>query len=555
MTNEHNTAESSPHEPIPEDWLSAYVDNELTAEQRQQVEQWLATDPKAQATVAELQRARKLVAQLPPWPSDTKPIVWPSSVRDDSLDAAESSADDHATGPTAPSPTSWRTPGPSSMPTAALLKARRQKRLWAFLAVAAAVLLAVGIGITWIPTWSPSYQTARQENAQPSSGDLPNVALEEHQSADGSPYARPFIDAPPDSVGNEPAVPRSPSSPPGDSSSARLSASASGSMDAAFPEQSAEGAQFGSLAEITASSDHGTSPAQTPLPLSQELGRDAGLAAAPPSAATAAQAKAGGSVERRSRATQAAPSRAERSPAAESLPSNTATPSSGISSRARGATELRPPPPTPALTSNIRIFVNSQWSEEERRAALMEVSQLYGRPILTTEGTASRRDQKAADSPQSDYGDESTASALNAAITPIAILAVKETDMDSVLTTIQNRYPDLQQDVATFGPLQLVSPSAPSDALPDEAADEPHASSAMPPENRLPKIILLLVSQQQAHEIFELLTPSNNVDDPPEPPEKSGSPAAANAPWIVLAEPVDQAKNHQRWIVLIEANQ
>lgn len=50
-----------------EAWLSAYLDDELTAEQREAVEQRLAADPSVRQTLADLERVRGLVQQLPAW--------------------------------------------------------------------------------------------------------------------------------------------------------------------------------------------------------------------------------------------------------------------------------------------------------------------------------------------------------------------------------------------------------------------------------------------------------------------------------------------------------
>ncbi len=49
--------------------LSAYVDGEVTAEERQQVEEWLRQDPEAQAEYRELVRLRNLLRRLPPRPA------------------------------------------------------------------------------------------------------------------------------------------------------------------------------------------------------------------------------------------------------------------------------------------------------------------------------------------------------------------------------------------------------------------------------------------------------------------------------------------------------
>jgi len=50
-----------------EEWLSAYLDDELTEEQQLIVEQRLARDSAAQATLNDLKRIRGLVQQLPAW--------------------------------------------------------------------------------------------------------------------------------------------------------------------------------------------------------------------------------------------------------------------------------------------------------------------------------------------------------------------------------------------------------------------------------------------------------------------------------------------------------
>ncbi|MDQ7801714.1 MAG: zf-HC2 domain-containing protein [Armatimonadota bacterium] len=49
--------------------LSAYVDGEVTPEERRQVEEWLRQDPEAQAEYRELVRLRDLLRSLPPRPA------------------------------------------------------------------------------------------------------------------------------------------------------------------------------------------------------------------------------------------------------------------------------------------------------------------------------------------------------------------------------------------------------------------------------------------------------------------------------------------------------
>ena len=51
--------------PFPEEWLSAYLDNELTAEQLSQVEQAIKTIPQLSAQIDDLRATRNAVSQLP----------------------------------------------------------------------------------------------------------------------------------------------------------------------------------------------------------------------------------------------------------------------------------------------------------------------------------------------------------------------------------------------------------------------------------------------------------------------------------------------------------
>ena len=60
-----------------EEWLSAYLDDELSAEQRQIVEDRLQRDSAAQQLLAELQSVRNLVGGLPVWQG--KPFAFDAS--------------------------------------------------------------------------------------------------------------------------------------------------------------------------------------------------------------------------------------------------------------------------------------------------------------------------------------------------------------------------------------------------------------------------------------------------------------------------------------------
>ncbi len=81
-----------------EEWLSAYLDDELTDEQRQVVEQRLVTDPAAQMMLDELRRVRAMVAQLPSWSgSDFKftiPSELPGAFADDFAKTDDASSAD-----------------------------------------------------------------------------------------------------------------------------------------------------------------------------------------------------------------------------------------------------------------------------------------------------------------------------------------------------------------------------------------------------------------------------------------------------------------------------
>lgn len=63
MSNVNNENDTVYHE----EWISAYLDDELTAEQRQVVEARLATDPAARALLEDLQKVRNLIGDLPAW--------------------------------------------------------------------------------------------------------------------------------------------------------------------------------------------------------------------------------------------------------------------------------------------------------------------------------------------------------------------------------------------------------------------------------------------------------------------------------------------------------
>jgi len=81
-----------------EEWLSAYLDDELTEEQRQVVEQRLAVDPAAHIMLDDVRRVRAMVAKLPSWAGAefkfTIPSELPDAFSDESPDADDELADD-----------------------------------------------------------------------------------------------------------------------------------------------------------------------------------------------------------------------------------------------------------------------------------------------------------------------------------------------------------------------------------------------------------------------------------------------------------------------------
>lgn len=64
-----------------EDWLSAYLDDELSGRQREIVESRLESDPEAQQMLADLRRVRKLVLMLPGWQGPLSNIDLPRTVQ------------------------------------------------------------------------------------------------------------------------------------------------------------------------------------------------------------------------------------------------------------------------------------------------------------------------------------------------------------------------------------------------------------------------------------------------------------------------------------------
>ncbi len=138
-----------------EEWLSAYLDDELTAEQRQVVEQRLAVDPAAQSMLDDLRRVRSMVSKLPAWsgsnlefaiPSEL-PSDLPNSLQNDLADEIESPNDFEAVTHSlrgADETAAWKEPPARS------LVASRSPLTW--LAAAASFLLVLGLGYFYWPS-------------------------------------------------------------------------------------------------------------------------------------------------------------------------------------------------------------------------------------------------------------------------------------------------------------------------------------------------------------------------------------------------------------------
>ena len=72
-------------EGFPENWLSAYLDGELTDDQRQRIEQAVGNNPQLRELLEELQAARQLVQRLPDTPAQYAPIDVAALTAVDSL--------------------------------------------------------------------------------------------------------------------------------------------------------------------------------------------------------------------------------------------------------------------------------------------------------------------------------------------------------------------------------------------------------------------------------------------------------------------------------------
>ncbi len=142
-----------------EEWLSAYLDDELTAEQRQIVESRLAADAAAQSILDDLKRVRKLVSELVPWSGQNLQVSIPppGSAVGENWDASSPALEGvsnalHAAD--APGETENDVFGSSPTALTASRRSALQRRWRGTWAVSAAsILLLVGIGSTLWWRW------------------------------------------------------------------------------------------------------------------------------------------------------------------------------------------------------------------------------------------------------------------------------------------------------------------------------------------------------------------------------------------------------------------
>lgn len=136
-----------------EEWLSAYLDDELTDAQRQVVEQRLATDPAAQATLEDLQRVRSMVAKLPSWTGPDLKFAVPAALPSSDVDELDDSNElnDFEAVPRVIAGTHE-----SRVTTKAIeskdLSSRSLRSVLGWVATAASVLLVAGLGYMYWPT-------------------------------------------------------------------------------------------------------------------------------------------------------------------------------------------------------------------------------------------------------------------------------------------------------------------------------------------------------------------------------------------------------------------
>ncbi|MDX1925668.1 MAG: hypothetical protein SFV81_04080 [Pirellulaceae bacterium] len=278
-----------------EEWLSAYLDDELTEEQRQVVEQRLAIDPAAQATFEDLQRIRSMVAKLPSWSGpDLKfavPVGAPGSFdeADDELENEPPERDDFEDVPRAVGGADEPRPTFRNANTSGDFSARSLRSMLAWGAMAATVLLVAGLGSVYF--WPPTMPSVALHESTPAGASRGPAELGQDNANLDSFVPNDSMDSPREAFdsGNALAL-GAPAS--GDQSNARLSEPSDPAMAAKKSEPPAGG--FALRAEPPTLSDIADAKLKTdvsptassplPAPPGAALGGLGGIAGATPAA-------------------------------------------------------------------------------------------------------------------------------------------------------------------------------------------------------------------------------------------------------------------------------
>ncbi len=179
-----------------EEWLTAYLDGELSSEQRHIVEQRLASDPHAQRTLSELNVIRGLVQQLPDWSGPTVAMMPRVDTLPDAMselsDALERDQPEHFQPET----------GHSNRPRDFRINLGRSRRersptlwlvdWWRPLTIAAGLLMIVGVGYG---LWS-GIDSKSSELAMESSPTGEAAASDRSDEETASAFGTDMIDEP-----------------------------------------------------------------------------------------------------------------------------------------------------------------------------------------------------------------------------------------------------------------------------------------------------------------------------------------------------------------------
>ncbi len=174
-------------EPFPEEWLSAYVDDELTDEERAAVELGVAQDPRVAQLLDELWRVRGLVGQLPAWSGRS----LPGTTLDRTSPESGSFENDILVNDSLESPTpalGWSRLGESSDSAT--------KHNWAkSLGLAASLLIAASYGVWWLVSAAPLTVATNMQIADKQSPASGAATLAEATEATAAPAIASEFDA------------------------------------------------------------------------------------------------------------------------------------------------------------------------------------------------------------------------------------------------------------------------------------------------------------------------------------------------------------------------